>query len=70
MQTGPETQSYSAVKGDAATVGALIEAIFAPTLALRLGHHELYLMQVRAARLHRRKAARSGRIRRKRALGA
>jgi len=64
-------QSFTVAKGDAEIPSRLAEDLFAPDLALRTGHHILYLMQVRAALVHRPKAGfRTAAIRRKRALGA
>ena len=64
-------KSFTAAKGDAQIPSRLSEDLFAPDLALRLGHHILYLMQVRAALVHRPKAGiRTAVVRRKKALGA
>jgi hypothetical protein len=64
-------QRISVAKGDVEVPSKLVEDVFAPGLALRLGHHILYLMQVRSASMHRpRLGAQNQRIQRKRALGA
>ncbi len=64
-------QSFTVAKGDAEIPSRLAEDLFAPDLSLRLGHHVLYLMQVRAELVHRpRVRRRTTATRRKRALGA
>ena len=63
-------QSVVVAKGDIQVPTPLVEDVFAPDLALRTGHHILYLMQVRAACLHRGKAVQNHRFRRKKAFGA
>ena len=64
-------QSFTIAKGDVEIPSRLAEDVFAPDLSLRLGHHILYLMQVRAALVHRPKSGIRRTVpRRKRALGA
>jgi hypothetical protein len=52
-----QTQTTALPAGAIWAPAQLEEDVFAPDLSLRIGHHILYLMQVRAAELRRRRAA-------------